>query len=59
MIEFEKLRARVMNVHPGVLETNMSRKATEAGLVVPCDDGELVFRFFLPSLNLFIWVEIN
>lgn len=47
VIEFEKLRARVMNVHPGVLETNMNREATEAGFVVPCDDGEFYASLFL------------
>ena len=34
---------RVVSAHPGVqLGTEMGRKATEAGLVMPADDGEFL-----------------
>tara|TARA_R110002033_G_scaffold159940_1_gene196183 strand:- start:233 stop:385 length:153 start_codon:yes stop_codon:yes gene_type:complete len=43
VIEFENPRVRVMNVHPGVLQTDMNRQAIEAGFVLPFDDGELLY----------------
>jgi NAD(P)-dependent dehydrogenase (short-subunit alcohol dehydrogenase family) len=38
---FENPQVRVMNVHPGVLDTEMNRKAMDAGFVLPFDDSEL------------------
>ncbi|PVH87249.1 NAD(P)-binding protein [Cadophora sp. DSE1049] len=42
---------RVMNVHPGVLETEMNKKAVEAGFVLPFDDVELSASFIVWSVS--------
>ncbi|KAH7403405.1 hypothetical protein BKA64DRAFT_776861 [Cadophora sp. MPI-SDFR-AT-0126] len=44
-------RVRVMNVHPGVLQTDMNRKAVEAGFVLPYDDVELSASFIVWSAS--------
>lgn len=42
---------RVMNVHPGVVETSMGRKSLDAGAPFPIDEGEsLVFAISFPIL---------
>jgi NAD(P)-dependent dehydrogenase (short-subunit alcohol dehydrogenase family) len=40
-VAFENPSIRLMFVHPGVIDTEMNKKSTAAGLVLPYDDGEL------------------
>ncbi|KAL2067368.1 hypothetical protein VTL71DRAFT_1793 [Oculimacula yallundae] len=42
---------RVVNVHPGVVETEMNRRAMEGGLVLPFDDVELSASFIVWSVS--------
>lgn len=41
-VGLENPGVRVMNVHPGVPETEMNKKSVAAGLVLPPDDGMLI-----------------
>lgn len=44
----EEKDIRVMHVHPGVIETDMGKKSSDAGLHLPIDDGK-IFRVNLSA----------
>ena len=47
----EKPAVRVMNVHPGVMDTAMGAKGQEGGIVLPWDDSELtLLRMYQQSM---------
>ncbi len=46
----EEKDIRVIQVHPGVIETDMGKKSAEAGMHLPLDDGESIYRLASASL---------
>lgn len=59
---YENPNVRVMMLHPGVLATEMNKKSTDSGFVLPFDDGELclfgLFRTREIATDLFV-VELT
>ena len=41
-VAVENPAIRVLNVHPGVVETSMGRKSLDAGVIFPLDEGEFI-----------------
>lgn len=46
--------ARIVNLHPGAVETDMWRKSGGEAVGIPCNDGEVLYLFFSYSLFAFL-----